>query len=179
MDAGSARARRTREAAKVSPTDYATFIGQIELTNIWLESSRVTNQHGPTAPEQASLAISNQARFEPAADGFNAYQGYRVRFDESDAVLAEIEVTFGLRFRSAQPMTDEIFAIFREVNLPVNTWPYLREYISTTMGRMGWMPVALPALKRGVRSPSSPGRTRTGSSQARRAVQRSEAGTAE
>jgi len=147
---------RPRREPTVSPTDYAAFIGQLQLTNIWLEGSRISNEHGPATPEQASLSItSDKASFESEPDGFTAHQGYQVTFTLVDAVIAEIEVGFGLRFSSPQTMTDEIFQVFSEVNLPVNTWPYFREYVATAMGRMGWTPMTLPALKRGVR-PSIP-----------------------
>ncbi|MHB8576340.1 MAG: hypothetical protein ACYDCQ_13525 [Dehalococcoidia bacterium] len=64
--------------------------------------------------------------------------------------LAEINAVFALDFTSPLPMTNTIFPIFSENNLPVNTWPYLREFVSTTLGRMNWTPFTLPALKRGV-----------------------------
>ena len=49
----------------------------------------------------------------------------------------------------AEPMTEGIFAVFQDVNLPVNTWPYLREFLAATTGRMNWITFTLPALKRG------------------------------
>lgn len=50
-------------------------------------------------------------------------------------------------------MTEEIFSIFREVNLPVNTWPYLREFLASTFGRFGWEPIIIPAYKVGAKAP--------------------------
>jgi len=71
-----------------------------------------------------------------------------VRIKNPDqSLLAEIDVTFGLRFTSKEPMSDEIFAIFRDTNVPVNIWPYLREYLASTAGRMNWTVLTLPVLK--------------------------------
>ena len=46
-------------------------------------------------------------------------------------------------------MTDEIFAIYRDANLSLNTWPYLRSYLSDTLGLMHWSPFTLPVVKMG------------------------------
>ncbi|MBL0171693.1 MAG: hypothetical protein IPP90_13395 [Gemmatimonadaceae bacterium] len=44
-------------------------------------------------------------------------------------------------------MTDAIFAEFERVNLPLNTWPYFREFLQSTLVRAGWPPFVLPAFK--------------------------------
>lgn len=149
------RRGRAGSDLKISPADYAAFIGQIELIDLWLQSSNVENRYGPERPDQAGLGISTESRFEPFEDGFrgfDAYHRYQVRVERDGDILAEVEATFGVRFRSDQPMTPDIFDVFAEVNLPVNTWPYFREFLSTTMGRMGWTPFTLPAFKRGTPS---------------------------
>lgn len=138
----------------ISPEEYAGFISQIELQTIWLSEMRVRNHCGPEAPERNSIHISRKVRWEPTPDGFRAFCQYRVRFRSEDEPSLDLDVTYGLDFSSSDPMTDDIFVIFREVNLPVNTWPYLREFVSTTMGRMSWVPFTLPAFKTGI-GPSS------------------------
>lgn len=85
-----------------------------------------------------------------APDGLiNAIQSYRLRFEAGKQSLATIDVSFSVDFASETPMDDGIFSLFRGANLPVNAWPFLREFVATTVGRMGWLPVTLPALKIG------------------------------
>lgn len=134
---------------RIPREEYAAFINQIELTRIWLQEAQVINHHGPQTPRKATFSFSSDVGWEVHPLGFRAFDRAKVVLKSSDAVYAEFEVTFGLEFASAEPMTDQIFDIFGEINLPVNTWPYLREFISTTLGRMGWAPFTLPALKRG------------------------------
>lgn len=135
---------------RISPEEYAVFIAQIELRDIWLQQAHAKNQLGPEGPRGAiEVEITDDTRWHAREGGFDAIQQFALRFALGDAPLAEIEVTFALRFRSAQAMTEEIFQVFRAVNLPLNTWPYLREFVSATTGRMGWLPFTLPALKRG------------------------------
>ena len=144
----------SQNAERVSVEGYAAFIRQIELLHIWLHSAHVANMHGPDTPEHVSIQVDSDARCEARSSGFRAFQCYKLRFQTTDTLLAEVEATFGLDFASNESMTDGLFALFGEVNLPVNTWPYLREFVATVLGRMGWTVVTLPALKVGTSVPS-------------------------
>lgn len=137
-----------------SPEDYATFVGQVELTGIWLRSLKVDNLHGAETLDRASIQVDDDASWEATDEGFRALQCYRLRFQSPDTLLAEIEAVFGLDFASSEAMSEPVFSIFRDINLPVNSWPYLRELVATTMGRMGWVATTLPTLKVGTRTPA-------------------------
>jgi hypothetical protein len=100
-------------------------------------------------PRQGVFHVESGARMDDRPGGFRILHSFRIRLADGDQQLADVDVTFGLDFDSEQPMTTEILGVFREVNLPVNTWPYVREYLSATLGRMTWVPFTLPALKRG------------------------------
>jgi hypothetical protein len=150
----------------ISPQEYAQFIGQIELSTIWLHDVRVANYHGPQTPDQATFHFASEARWELRPTGFRVFHQYKVLVEATEDQLAEMDVTFGLDFTSQEPMTDQIFAIFEDVNLPVNTWPFLREFVSTTLGRMGWVSFTLPTFKRGVSGAGRPTKaTRTRAAQ--------------
>ncbi len=137
------------EPAAVTPEQYAGFIQQLELLTVWLHDVGVQNHRGPETPAQAQSLIDARASWKPSTEGFQALQAYRLRLESAGETAAEIDVTFGLRFRSQDAMTDALFAVFQEVNLPVNSWPYLREFVAAMLGRMNWQPFTLPALKRG------------------------------
>jgi hypothetical protein len=44
-------------------------------------------------------------------------------------------------------MVDSLFEIFRSYNLPVNVWPFFREFVHTVLARTNWPVFVLPALK--------------------------------
>ena len=140
-------------AEPIDPAIYNAFIGRIELSSIWLSSSSIENSGGPGSPREASIDIAANARWESVEDGFVAFHAYDVKIEVADSKVAEISVTFGLEFKSKQAMTEELFTIFQDVNLPVNTWPYLRAFLADGLGRMGWPPLTLPAFKVGIQSP--------------------------
>ena len=137
------------EMEPIAPAIYNAFIGQIELSAIWLSSSSIENPGGSSSLGEVGIDIAGSARWESVEDGFFAFHAYDVAFKESDSKVAGISITFGLKFKSEQAMTDEFFAVFQEVNLPVNTWPYLRAFLADALGRMGWPPLTLPAFKTG------------------------------
>lgn len=141
---------RPEDRPGITREDYAAFIAQIELLDVWLQEARVVNYYGPRLPAQGGFRIDSEVGWEAHPGGFRALNRDRVVLCTDDETYAEIEVTFALDFASRESMTDEIFTWFGEVNLPVNTWPYLREFVSTALGRMGWPPFTLPALKRNI-----------------------------
>lgn len=148
---------------RISPEDYGAFIGQIHLRTIWLQDATVSNKHGPHTPEEAAIGFASVAEWSDREGGFQVLHTYMVGIESAEQEFAQIHTTFGLDFDSQQPMTQEIFDIFEDVNLSVNTWPFLREFVSTSLGRMGWSPFTLPALKRGVRDPRESKRKRQAS----------------
>jgi hypothetical protein len=145
-----ARTSQRRRTTAPTPEEYSAFIGQIELLDIWLTEAHIRNQHGRRAPGRSGIAFMTPDPTWVATDGgFDVRFPYVVRFADGDTVHAELSITFGLNFSSGQPMTQAIFEVFKHVNLPVNTWPFLREFVSASLGRMGWEPFTLPALKVG------------------------------
>ena len=141
--------RRTRQTAP-SPEEYSAFIAQLDVAAVWLRNATIHNHHGPESPEHARADIKATASWEPAAQGFRARHHYEVSLMFDSTRLADLGVTFGVDYRSERPMTDELFELFGTHNLPVNTWPYLREFVANTLGRMQWIPLTLPAWKSGV-----------------------------
>jgi hypothetical protein len=159
-------ATASRKQTAISPGDYAAFIGGLQLEAIWLKAASVQNEYGPRAPADVDVAISDSAGWEGDEGGFAATQTYTARLESEGTRVATIEATFGLQYSTTQPMTAEIFALFRGANLPVNAWPYFREFVSSAIGRMGWEPLTLPAFKLGVAS--EPPRQRRSAPRARR-----------
>ncbi|MGE5619719.1 MAG: hypothetical protein ACM3US_10720 [Sphingomonadaceae bacterium] len=151
---------------ELSPLEYAEFIHQIELDRVWLKEASVTNRYGPVRPVPSSNSVKVEGmEWEPTADGFRALHRLKVDIrhrgdadedEEEDGarLAAEIRVVFAVDYSSSLPMTDALFSRFRKSNLPLNTWPYLREFVSSMTSRMNWQDYYVPTLKVGRRPPS-------------------------
>ena len=144
--------RRDRTTSSRALTDtYSEFIAGIELRYLWLAALEVRNDHGPTTPQPGGVRVEDEATWEPRDGGFRIYHVYDLVFSgagDTETPIATLRVTYGLEFSSALPLTDELFEVFSTVNVPVNTWPHLRELVASMLGRFGWQPFALPTLKR-------------------------------
>jgi len=143
-------ATRRRKPEEITSEQYAAFIQQLELESIWLAEASVRNDVGPDMPDEARIVFEPlEAEFAATEGGFECYHEYGLQIHSDVSPVAEIKATLGVRFRSEQPMTAQLFEPFKEVNLPVNTWPFFREFVHSTLGRFGWVPFTLPAFKVG------------------------------
>ncbi|MDQ3458766.1 MAG: hypothetical protein M3498_05635 [Deinococcota bacterium] len=108
---------------------------------------------GAPIPAQSSLSIDSETDYEATKEGFEARQRYVfvITDKKTDRESGRIEAEYGLLFKSdfsaEVPNFKEYFGIFSEVNLPVNVWPFMREFVQTTLSRMDWSPFTLPLLK--------------------------------
>lgn len=126
---------------------YAAFVQQIELANIWLRSARATNSTGGITFSRAEVSIEDSSTWKDIEEGFQVFHKYTAIFTDGKKRLGRIDAEFVVDYLSDEPMDDEVFEIFRSNNLPLNTWPYFREYVSNTTGRMQWLPFTLPTKK--------------------------------
>lgn len=140
-----------------TPEEYAAFIAQIELRNVWLSSGSIQSFQDPMAPESVYLEIEDTAAYSLTDGGFVCTHVYQIAARVEDKQAFHIELELKVQFDSELHMSDGLFAIFAAANLPLNTWPYVREFLASSAGRMGWQLITLPALKRGTQSAPSSG----------------------
>jgi|SRR3972149_8106832 len=132
-----------------APERYNAFISQIDLRDVWIASARIANNVGPKHFEDPSLEIKSSTAHEVTPSGFKALQTYALSIRDGTTAVGEIEVTFAVEYSSKKKLTESLFSVFQELNLPLNTWPYLRAFVGDAFGRMGWVPLTLPAFKAG------------------------------
>ncbi len=53
-------------------------------------------------------------------------------------------------------MSEDLYEIIAANNLPLYSWPYLREHLSNIVSRMGWLPFTLPVRTISATSHASP-----------------------
>ena len=103
------------------------------------------------------------ASFENVEGGFLAQACYIVKVsqqfegDTSPESIARTELTMEGVYQSSVPMTDSIFEVFQNTNLPLNLWPYLREMVHTVSMRMGLPSLVLPVYQIPMSSDSASG----------------------
>jgi preprotein translocase subunit SecB len=139
-------------SAKISPEEYREFVQGLELKHVYLSAAKVKRVRMPdvAVPLRYGHNISKK-RYSNSEEGFSASFTFQVTlFEEGvEAPFGEIDVTFTAEYTAKQAMTKKIFEVFGDINLPLNVFPYIREYVHTTTNRMGFPTLILPTYKSG------------------------------
>jgi len=143
--------RKKRQTIK--PSKYRDFVNQIEIVDLRLVSARIENTGYTECPPKPEVGVKAKARYENGEEKFTVFHRYHVRVEdiETQREAAKLSVEFAVTYSSRVPLTDEIFGIFQELNVPVNTWPYFREFVHDNFGRMNWPPLIAPTFKIGTK----------------------------
>jgi len=130
---------------------YNALIKTLQLEAICLHTGKVSfaSKFPPPPGEVLPLDLERSAEYKSTEKGFTVKHTYKldIKRGESGKRYARIECSFIVEYRSEKPMTDELFKIFEKVNLPLNTWPYFREFVQNSTVRMGLPPLVLPVFQ--------------------------------
>ncbi len=133
----------------LKPADYNAFIAGLELTQIRLVAAEVS---APNLPERRPLAPHlhlEEGTYRSSEGQFAAQQMllFTGTYKDETEPAIRIRVTFEVVYATPARMTDALFSEFKRRNLPLNTWPYCREFVQSTLARMSWPVLLLPAHK--------------------------------
>jgi len=126
--------------------EYNNFVKQIEVDDIRMVSAKVDILDYSYSPSSAEVKWRTKASYEQVEEQFNVFHRYNVTIwdKETKEAKAKISATFLVSYSSKIPISDDLFEIFKVRNLPLNTWPYLREFVHNAIMRMGWPPFIAP-----------------------------------
>ncbi len=148
-----ARSPRNHEQA------YRNFIYSIQLEEIRLTKMEVKLDESVLTN---SSVESTRPQFSPSfsvkVDGVYVIASARAKVsvdvvgrDNDDIVpLISMKLAFRLRYRIADSefVNPGVLRLFKERNVPVNAWPYMREIVSNTTVRMGFPALVIPVRRR-------------------------------
>jgi len=126
--------------------DYNDFVKQIEVDNLRIVSAQVNILDYSYFPSSTEVKWRMRASYEKTEEQFSVSHRYNVTIldKETNEAKAKISVTFFVVYSSKIPISDDFFKIFKARNLPLNTWPYFREFVHNVIMRMGWPPFIAP-----------------------------------
>ena len=126
---------------------YNSFIKNLDIEDIRLLSATIQNIDCYYFPSSAEVRWKMTASYENRENKIEVFQCYNVRILEKGKELkAKIAINFHLTYNSKIPMPQEFFDRFKNQNLPLNTWPYFREFVHNAVIRMGWPPFIAPSF---------------------------------
>lgn len=141
-------------------TDISAIVAAVQIESIRLvESAMRTDISAPPKAEvEAEFGHKSAVAGKPDKDGL-----FLVRTDFTFAVKegggqtpVSITATFELHYRlpvELKPTSSELDE-FGNANAVFNAWPYWREYLQSSLVRMGLPPFTLPVFRLQARKPS-------------------------
>jgi hypothetical protein len=135
---------------------YNAFIAGLDLVSVRLAGSEI---RAPSTPARRQLVptIEQSARLTHEDEHVVIIHvlTFSGSYEDKDEPAVFIRAEFEVRYSTTERMTTQIFTEFRRRNLPLNTWPYFREFVHAVLARTGWPVFVLPVYK-AVGAPLSP-----------------------
>ncbi|MDZ7721627.1 MAG: protein-export chaperone SecB [candidate division KSB1 bacterium] len=132
----------------ISPEHYRKTLETIELLNISCIKMSAHISHELLTP-QMNISIRDQASFENIDQGFKVENKYTLTSKNNEKKTAiKIECVYLITFKSSKDIDEDFFDIYKTHSLPLNVWPFFREYVNSLTSRMNIQPLTLPLMKR-------------------------------
>ena len=134
---------------KIKPELYRKILEGIELQNIYLKSfdGEINLDIFPKSP---IVNISSKADFTTKNENHvQICQKWNIvaKDKSSESKFLSMSVTYCLVLYSRNEFTKDFFDIYEKTSLPINVWPFVREFVNSMTARMNIPPLTLPLLK--------------------------------
>jgi len=143
---------RRAPSKRIPKRAYASFIGQLEIQQVWLTSLVFTNHSAANKPENADVSLSYSNRWDFGDEEFVARTRYEVAFavpGDEEPVL-HFDVVYSATFASSERPPDNYMDQFCASSLQLILWPHLRQLVHDHLGRANWGPFSIPTFKVGL-----------------------------
>lgn len=138
-----------KEKEIISRKLYNKILKGIELQDIYYVTGKFSIAREALS-QNSDIKITKNAKFDVLSKNFvrlsHTYKLHVIN-KESNKRCINIECTFGLDLQSNEEFTEEFFEIFKEINLPINTWPFFREHVFNITSKMNIPPLTLPLFR--------------------------------
>jgi preprotein translocase subunit SecB len=137
---------------KINPERYREILSKTDLVDIRLDSCSVSfSKENLALSEGLEVSIKDQATFSSQGRNVDVVHKFRLVARNPGSKKKEvvrIAAAFCLTYATEHPFDDGFFEVFKEISLPLNSWPYFREFVQSMTQRIGIPPLVLPLIKR-------------------------------
>ncbi len=149
MEATASDKKRTARKA-ISPQEYNKILNRLELENIRMVCVECKSEP-LELKSQLSVRMDYGAVLKNVSDknvSIIARYTFEALAGEDEKRVARIHAEYDVRLRSQEEFSKDFFQVYKDMSLPVNVWPFFREFVHTMLVRMGYPPFDLPFLVR-------------------------------
>lgn len=135
----------------ISPEHYSKIISGIKLESIELIKFNAERKEKLEVASVPIVEIKFNHSFRHIDDNYVLINSnYLIEAhdeDKPDNIVVKIVLVFYTRLYTKYKFSKNFFKVFKELNLPVNVWPYVRTYTQFLISNMGLPPLTLPYWK--------------------------------
>ena len=122
---------KKKEKEPLPKSEYRKVLSGLELKDIYFQAGKFSLKRKELLPESI-IKISDNSSYEVNPDGsIELIHTYKlgVTNKENRKKSLNIECSICLTLLSKEKFSDEFFEVYKKINLPIHTWPFLREYL--------------------------------------------------
>ena len=138
-----------KEKRLIDPKAYRKILVGLQLKSLSVMKGKFSSCKENFIPN-SEVDISDTALFKiESKNSFKIIHTYQLKIEnkKNKKNILRIDLSFELVFTSKETFTQEFFDVYTEDSLPLNTWPYFREFVSSIIQRMNFPPLTLPLFK--------------------------------
>jgi len=130
---------------------YSQFIDGLKLQEIYLKSANINYLEEVNFKKPVLIKTKASARLETLPGNvlkvIQKYNFVAKSKGEEETTYLRISCEFVVHYDSKIKPNAEVFDVFKNYTLRLNTWPYFREFVHNSIARMNLPPMIAPLLK--------------------------------
>ena len=134
---------------KLTPQEYRAVLKDVELEEVMLEEASA-KIHRDKLDKSLEISIDEKITHEIQGDTVLSVHHFYTLIappgSKKDYFL-KLTCAFGLKYSTKTALSESFIEIFKDTNIPLNTWPYFREFAQSMTQRMNIPPLTLPLRK--------------------------------
>ncbi|NOZ74841.1 MAG: hypothetical protein GXO90_05610 [FCB group bacterium] len=134
---------------QLPPEKYREILDSIHLIEISLiEVSSTVSRSALLNMEQPKFRIRDSFSVDHAKEFYRLKGAYRVDVPVKGRGKnpLNIEAIYSVRFSGPENIPEGFWIIYKEIVLPIQLWPYFREFVQSLTARMNIPPLTLPVI---------------------------------
>lgn len=145
---GGLMERDTLEERWRDSEDLNEFLRALQLEGVRMTSGEFSASTPYPGGRLEAEVATKEVDVEPDDEAFVARQTLQLvgTLKGGEEAVVRVRATYALRYRTKMPITEELIPPFSELSLSVQTWPFFREFVQSSLARMNWPQLSLPIL---------------------------------
>lgn len=131
----------------IPPKEYNRLLNEIELEDLYLSKTSATLFERDWEID-ASLDLKENSSLIKIKDNKATMRvNYQLQAKSGESPILKINVTYIVTFTFKGKVTENFFKLYSVYSLPIQTYPFFREFINSTVSKMDLPQLWLPLKK--------------------------------